>query len=213
MNSLLASLARFPIMPVLTIESLRSLDALAALCLDNQIGHLEITLRTPQAIPAIAYLKLNYPELLIGAGSILNLEQLEKSMDSGADFYISPGISPALCEHAGKQGLTYFPGVQTPSEIMLALSFNIEHLKYFPAQPDGNVRISTLKGPFPSVSFCPTGGIDINNLKQYLSLGNVFCVGMTRLISLKQFENNQLEAMEIDINKAKEIAQKCNGVA
>ncbi|PCI50468.1 MAG: keto-deoxy-phosphogluconate aldolase [Moraxellaceae bacterium] len=207
MKALESSLDKFQILPVLTIQSTQFLDSLGELCIRNNIMHLEITLRTPQALSAIDYIKTKFPDLLVGAGSILNVEQLESCFNSGADFFISPGISEELCDIACLKKLVYLPGVQTPTEIMLALSYNFNRLKYFPAQPNGIERISALYGPFPHVKFCPTGGIEFTNMGEFLSLENTFCVGMTRLITTAQINENDINSMQCNIDKVKAILQ------
>lgn len=205
MTPLTSSLKAFPVLPVLTIQSLKPIDSMVELCLSNHINHLEITLRTPVALEAIKYIKTKFPNLIVGAGSILTTDQFESSIDSGADFFISPGISDELCDLACLKKLMYLPGVQTPSEIMLALSYNIDHLKYFPAEPNGVKLISTLQGPFPKVKFCPTGGIDCHNLNEFLSLQNCFCVGMSRLITPAQLLENDVISMQRNIAQVAQI--------
>lgn len=207
MKALELSLDKFKILPVLTIHSCNALDSLVALCIRNNIMHLEITLRTPQALNAIEHIKNKFPDFMVGAGSILNAEQMESCINCGADFFISPGVSEELCDLACLKNLAYLPGVQTPSEIMLALSYNFNRLKYFPAQPNGLERISALYGPFPSVKFCPTGGIDFDNISDFLSLENTFCVGMTKLFTATQINESDISSMQGNIDKVNTILQ------
>lgn len=166
------------IIPVITIYDLKTSVDLAKAISDGGITILEITLRTENAIKAIEQIAKELPHITIGAGTILNARQLEAVKKAGAKFAISPGINSILAKESLNIDIPLMPGVATASELMLALEFNLTHLKFFPAEIAGGVRmLQSFAAPFDTVKFCPTGGINLANIKAYLSLDNVLCVG------------------------------------
>jgi 2-dehydro-3-deoxyphosphogluconate aldolase/(4S)-4-hydroxy-2-oxoglutarate aldolase len=138
----------------------------------------EVTLRTPAACDAIRAIAAEVPEIVIGAGTVLSGKDLDAAAKAGAKFAISPGITPALLGAARGGPIPFLPGVASASEIMLALEAGFDHLKFFPANVLGGAdALKALAGPFPTVRFCPTGGITLASAPGYLALANVVCVG------------------------------------
>lgn len=166
------------IIPVITIYDLKTSVDLAKALMSGGIKILEITLRTKEALEAIKLISKEVPEAIVGAGTILNAKMLEEVKNAGAKFAISPGLNPIFAKEAQNIDLTLIPGVATASELMLALEFGFENLKFFPAQAAGGVAmLKSLAAPFSKVKFCPTGGINLDNMNEYLKLENVLCVG------------------------------------
>ncbi|ABS44079.1 khg/kdpg aldolase [Campylobacter jejuni subsp. doylei 269.97] len=166
------------IIPVITIYDLKTSVDLAKALLDGGIRILEITLRTNNAIEAIKLIANEVPQVIVGAGTILNFKMLEEVKNAGAKFAISPGLNSIFAKEAQNIDITLIPGVATASEIMLALEFNYRNLKFFPAEASGGIAmLKSLAAPFHEVKFCPTGGINLNNMKHYLNLNNVSCIG------------------------------------
>lgn len=166
------------IIPVITIYDLKTSVDLAKALLDGGIRILEITLRTNNAIEAIKLIANEVPQVIVGAGTILNFKMLEEIKNAGAKFAISPGLNPIFAKEAQNIDIPLIPGVATASEIMLALEFNYRNLKFFPAEASGGIAmLKSLAAPFHEVKFCPTGGINLNNMKHYLNLNNVSCIG------------------------------------
>ncbi|EAL5963834.1 bifunctional 4-hydroxy-2-oxoglutarate aldolase/2-dehydro-3-deoxy-phosphogluconate aldolase [Campylobacter jejuni] len=166
------------IIPVITIYDLKTSVELAKALFDGGIKILEITLRTTNAIEAIRLISNELPQITVGAGTILNSKMLEEVKNAGAKFAISPGLNPIFAKEAQNIDIPLIPGVATASEIMLALEFNYRNLKFFPAEASGGIAmLKSLAAPFNEVKFCPTGGINLNNMKHYLNLNNVSCIG------------------------------------
>ncbi|HEB9289760.1 TPA: bifunctional 4-hydroxy-2-oxoglutarate aldolase/2-dehydro-3-deoxy-phosphogluconate aldolase [Campylobacter coli] len=166
------------IIPVITIYDLKTSVELAKALFNGGIKILEITLRTADAIKAIKLIANEVPQITLGAGTILNSKMLEEVKNAGAKFAISPGLNPIFAKEAQNIDIALIPGVATASEIMLALEFNYKNLKFFPAEASGGITmLKSLVAPFNEVKFCPTGGINLNNIKHYLNLSNVSCVG------------------------------------
>jgi 2-dehydro-3-deoxyphosphogluconate aldolase/(4S)-4-hydroxy-2-oxoglutarate aldolase len=147
---------------------------------------LEITLRTPVALKAIKLISQEVPEAIVGAGTIINPEQLQAAEDAGAVFAISPGLTPTLLAAAIKGNIALIPGIATLSELMLGIEYGLDHFKFFPAEAAGGIpMLKAIAGPIPQVTFCPTGGISPENYNAYLQLSNVACVGGSWLAPLE----------------------------
>ncbi|WP_067515906.1 bifunctional 4-hydroxy-2-oxoglutarate aldolase/2-dehydro-3-deoxy-phosphogluconate aldolase [Endozoicomonas ascidiicola] len=178
MNSLDVLLQAKPVMPVMVIDHIDQATPLASALHKGGINVFEITLRSECALDAITLIKKELPNCLVGAGTVLNPEQLKQAIEAGSDFALSPGLTAGLLEFAGKTEMPFIPGVASPGDVMLALSYGINAMKLFPAtQLGGEGMLKALYGPFPEVMFCPTGGISADNYRSFLSLPNVACVG------------------------------------
>lgn len=177
-SPLLQRLADVPVIPVLEFHSVDEALHVSEALVTGGLPLLEITLRTPVALEAIKAVAAALPQACVGAGTVLNVEQLHAVRDAGAQFAVSPGLTPALAAGAQGAGISLLPGVATASEAMAALEAGFTFLKFFPAQAAGGVpMLKSLGGPLPQLRFCPTGGIDIALAPSYLALPNVVCVG------------------------------------
>ncbi|NSX15879.1 bifunctional 4-hydroxy-2-oxoglutarate aldolase/2-dehydro-3-deoxy-phosphogluconate aldolase [Cupriavidus taiwanensis] len=177
-SPLLPRLADVPVIPVLEFHSVDEALHVSEALVTGGLPLLEITLRTPVALEAIRAVAAALPQACVGAGTVLNLEQLHAVRDAGAQFAVSPGLTPALAAGAQGAGISLLPGVATASEAMAALEAGFTFLKFFPAQAAGGVpMLKSLGGPLPQLRFCPTGGIDAALAPSYLALPNVVCVG------------------------------------
>ncbi|WP_042878284.1 bifunctional 4-hydroxy-2-oxoglutarate aldolase/2-dehydro-3-deoxy-phosphogluconate aldolase [Cupriavidus necator] len=177
-SPLLQRLADVPVIPVLEFHSVDEALHVSEALVTGGLPLLEITLRTPVALEAIKAVAAALPQACVGAGTVLNVEQLHAVRDAGAQFAVSPGLTPALAAGAQGAGISLLPGVATASEAMAALEAGFTFLKFFPAQAAGGVpMLKSLGGPLPQLRFCPTGGIDIALAPSYLALSNVVCVG------------------------------------
>lgn len=169
-----------PVLPVLVIEDVSLALDLAGALYAGGVEVLEVTLRTPHALDALASIRKELPQLLVGAGTLIHTEQFLEARDAGAQFAVSPGCTERLAAAAEDSGLPYLPGVMTPSEVLLALEYGYRSLKLFPANGSTSVKmLKSFKGPFTGIRFCPTGGVTPDNLLSFLRLPNVACVGGT----------------------------------
>lgn len=167
-----------PVIPVIVIDDASHAVPMAQALVDGGIRVLEITLRTPDALDSIRRIRREVKDAMVGAGTVLAPEQFTAAADAGAQFIVSPGLTPALATTAKASGLPLLPGAVTPSEIMLALQSGFHHLKFFPAQQSGGIAmLKALSGPFGAARFCPTGGITLDTAADYLALDNVACIG------------------------------------
>ena len=167
-----------PVMPVLVVRDAALAVDLAHALIAGGLRTLEITLRTPAALEAISSIRQQVPGALVGAGTVLNPADWQRAQDAGAQFGISPGLTPALLEAARRSERPFLPGVSTASEAMTAMDAGFTALKLFPAEAVGGLALlKSLHGPLPQLLFCPTGGIHPGNAGAYLALPNVGCVG------------------------------------
>ncbi len=166
------------VIPVLTIERLEDAVPLAKALVAGGVRVLEVTLRTPVAIPAAQAIISSVPEAVVGIGTILNADDLARAEALGAVFGISPGATPDLLKAAAASALPFAPGIATASELMQALAHGFNLVKFFPAEQSGGIKaLRALAGPFPDARFCPTGGIGEANAAAWLAEPNVFAVG------------------------------------
>ena len=164
--------------PVVVIKELSETDKILTALKKSGINCAEITFRTACAAEAIAYAVKNYPDMEIGAGTVINAEQCEAALASGATFIVSPGFSPAVAKICTERNIPYYPGCVTPTEIMAALEFGITTVKFFPANVYGGLKaLKALAAPFPQIKFIPTGGVDRSNLDEFLAFDKVAAIG------------------------------------
>ena len=167
-----------PVVPVLVINDVEKAVPLAKALMEGGIKVLEVTLRTPAAIDVIKRIAEEVPDSLIGAGTVTNAQQLKAVVEAGAKFAISPGMTADLLKAGMDAEIPLIPGISSTSDLMKGKDAGYTHMKFFPAEASGGVKaIKSISGPFPDVTFRPTGGIGPNNYNDYLALNNVKCVG------------------------------------
>ncbi|WQW20293.1 bifunctional 4-hydroxy-2-oxoglutarate aldolase/2-dehydro-3-deoxy-phosphogluconate aldolase [Helicobacter pylori] len=181
-----------PIIPVVVIENIKDAVPLAQSLVEGGIHIIEVTLRSSCALEVIELIAKNVPKMRVGAGTILNPTQLEQAQNRGAEFLISPGLTIKLLEYAKKKDMPLIPGVSSSSEVMQALELGYSALKFFPAEYCGGVKLlNAFNSPFKGVKFCPTGGISTDNMRSYLNLENVLCVGGSWLTPKNLIQNKE----------------------
>jgi 2-dehydro-3-deoxyphosphogluconate aldolase / (4S)-4-hydroxy-2-oxoglutarate aldolase len=167
-----------PLVPVIALDDVQDALPLAEALLEGGIGIMEITLRTKAGLESIQKIAKEMPEMAVGAGTIINALGFAQAKEYGAQFVFSPGISKELLEASHTYKLPFIPGVATASDVMMALNAGFEYCKLFPATAVGGVEtLKAFSGPFASMKFCPTGGINLQNINDFLSLSNVVCAG------------------------------------
>ena len=185
-----------PIVPVLVINRVADALPIAEALLAADVKVLEVTLRTPVALDVISIIAKELPEAIVGSGTVTNRQQLQQSVDAGAKFAISPGLTKDLLQAGNDGNIALIPGISSISELMNASDFGYDHLKFFPAEASGGVNaIKSIGGPFPDIKFCPTGGINLNNVRDYLALSNVVCCGGSWLVPNNVVESKNWSAI------------------
>ena len=164
--------------PVVVIKEMSETDKILTALKNYGINTAEITFRTACAAEAIEYACKNYPDMNVGAGTVINAEQCEKALAAGAKFIVSPGLSVAVANVCKEKGVPYYPGCVTPTEIMQALELGINIVKFFPANIYGGLKaLKALSAPFPQVKFIPTGGVNRENIEEFFAFDKVYAVG------------------------------------
>lgn len=188
------------IVPVVVLNRVEDTEPTLNALKRGGINSAEITFRTACAAEAIAVASKVFPDMLIGAGTVINADQCERACDAGAKFIVSPGFSPSVLEVCERRGIPYLAGVVTPTEIMTAKAYGLNVLKFFPAGVYGGVKaLKALSAVFPDVKFVPTGGVDEKNLAEFLSLPCVAAVGGSFMFkgSVDDIETKSRQAVEI----------------
>ena len=172
-----------PVIPVIVIDELAQAVPLARALVAGGVRVLEVTLRTAPALDAIRLIAREVPDAIVGVGTLTRPQDFKDALDAGAQFGVSPGLTPAMIEAAHETKLPLLPGVFTPSDVIAARLAGFNQLKLFPAQQAGGIgMLKALGGPFPDVMFCPTGGVSAENAPDFLALPNVACVGGSWLV-------------------------------
>jgi len=206
---MLNKLLKRPVIPVIVIEDANDAEPLAEALLEGGMDVIEITCRTAAAGEALARIKKAFPEMLLGAGTVVTPDQAQMCIDIGVDFGLAPGLNPDTVRFFQTSETLFIPGVMTPSEIEQGLSQGCKLLKFFPAGAAGGVgMLKNLGGPYASqgVQFCPTGGINLGNMNDYLSLPIVSAIGGSWLATKQQIADGQWVAITAQVREAVETA-------
>jgi 2-dehydro-3-deoxyphosphogluconate aldolase/(4S)-4-hydroxy-2-oxoglutarate aldolase len=184
------------VVPVVVIEEVEVAVPLAETLLASGLQAIEVTLRTPAALDAIAAISNKVPELLVGAGSVRNATQVKQVLDAGAKFGVSPGHSDVLLDAVNAASLPFIPGAVTPSESLALLDRGYTLQKFFPAGVAGGIPyLKAVAGPLPEVRFMPTGGIGADNARDYLALPNVACIGGSWMVPAASLRDRDFKAI------------------
>ncbi|WP_047042489.1 bifunctional 4-hydroxy-2-oxoglutarate aldolase/2-dehydro-3-deoxy-phosphogluconate aldolase [Vibrio mexicanus] len=182
MKSLDQQLAEIKVVPVIAIKDADKAAKLAQILIENGLPCAEVTFRTKQAAQAIKQMRQAYPDMLIGAGTVLTTEQVDQAIDAGVDFIVSPGFNPTTVRYCQQRNVAIVPGVNNPSLVEQAMEMGLRTLKFFPADPSGGVAmLKALTAVYP-VKFMPTGGVSPDNVKDYLDIPAVVACGGTWMV-------------------------------
>lgn len=203
MSHVFEQLGQCPIIPVIVIDKLDSAVPLAEALLEGGLEALEVTLRTPDALDAIEAIARAVPDALVGAGTITSPEQFKRVIDVGGRFGVSPCLTPSLADAANQANIPWLPGAVTASEVQAARERGFQDLKFFPAGTSGGPsHLKSLSSVFPDVRFCPTGGVSLANLADYLSLPAVRAVGGSWLTPQAAVANGDWHAVTATAKEA-----------
>ena len=178
MNTVLEKIKKMGIVPVVVIENEKDAVPLADALCNGGLACAEVTFRTAAAGEAIRLMKEAHPEMLVGAGTVLTVEQVDRSVHAGAEFIVSPGFDPEIVDYCLKKEIPVLPGCISPSEVAQAVKRGLKTVKFFPAEQAGGVAmIKAMAAPYTGIKFMPTGGINAKNLEDYLSFDKIICCG------------------------------------
>ena len=202
MSSITEQLQALKVIPVIAIEQAEDIIPLGAALANNGLPVAEITFRSAAAVEAIRLLRKAYPEMLIGAGTVLNREQVDAAVAAGADFIVSPGFNPTTVQYCLDKDVTIIPGVNNPSLVEQAMEMGLRHLKFFPAEQSGGTAMLKALGAVYPVRFMPTGGVTPANLKEYLGLNAVIACGGTWMVPAKLIDEGRWEELAALVREA-----------
>lgn len=192
MNDLLKKLSKIGIVPVVTIHNADQAENLAEALCKGGLPCAEITFRTDAAAEAIKKISAKYPDMCVGAGTVLTEQQVDAAVEAGAKFIVSPGLNPKIVQYCQKKGVLMIPGTSCPSDLEIALELGLDTVKFFPAEQSGGIaKIKAMSAPYGSLKFMPTGGINAENLNSYLSNPKIIACGGSWMVpaSLVDAEN------------------------
>lgn len=194
------------LIPVIKIESVNMADGLANALRAGGLFIAEITFRTKAAPQVIEKFASFHKDITVGAGTVTTKEEINAALSSGAQFIVSPGFNPSICEYCLEREVPVFPGVNNPSLIEQAMSMGLNSLKFFPAEVSGGIKaLNALKSVYQQVSFIPTGGIQEDNIQEYLSLKNVLACGGSWVVSSELVEAGKFDEIERLIKSARRV--------
>lgn len=180
------------IVPVIKLNNVEDAEALAKALIDGGVPAAEVTFRAEGADIVIKAMLDAYPDMIVGAGTVLNLEQAKRAVAAGAKFIVSPGIDPEIVAYALEKGIVPLPGCVTPAEIQQALKFGLKVVKFFPAEQYGGLStIKALSGPFGGLKFMPTGGIGLKNLGEYAANKSIAACGGSYMVTADLLDNRK----------------------
>lgn len=209
MNDVMRRIAEIGIVPVIRIDDVEKAPCLAKALCAGGVPVAEITFRAAGADQAIRAMLEAFPDMLVGAGTVLTRAQIDAAQDAGAQFVVSPGLNPKNVAYCQEKNLTIFPGCVTPGEIECALSYGLEVLKFFPAEAFGGLKtIKALSAPFGMVKFMPTGGISLDNLAAYTANPAIIACGGSYMVTAKLINEGRWDEITALCRKSVEIIRE-----
>jgi len=197
------------IVPVIKITDVNKAENLAKALLDGGINFAEVTFRAANAEVAIEKIAKAYPEMYVGAGTVITMEEAKKAVEAGAKFIVSPGLDLEIVEFAKANNIGVYPGCVTPTEIQAALKAGLDVVKFFPAAQFGGIKtIKALSGPFAKLQFMPTGGISLDNLEEYISTKNIIACGGSFMVKESFIEEENWDEITRQCKEARAIVDK-----
>lgn len=197
----------YGVVPVVVLEDAKDAIPLADALTEGGLPCAEVTFRTEAAEESIRLMSEKYPEMLVGAGTVLTVEQVDRAVGAGAKFIVSPGFDPEIVDYCLEKKIPVFPGCITPSEVAQAVKRGLKVVKFFPAEQAGGVAmIKAMAAPYTMVKFMPTGGISAKNLKDYLSFNKILCCGGSWMVKGDLVKNGEFDKIRELTKEAVELA-------
>lgn len=206
MSTIFEKFSKIGIIPVVVLEDTKDAEPLGKALMEGGLPCAEVTFRTAAAEEAIKIMTEKFPDMLVGAGTVLTTEQADRAIAAGAKFIVSPGLNPDVVAHCVKKGIPVTPGTCTPTDVEKALTFGLDVVKFFPAEPAGGLDfIKAIAAPYVGVKFMPTGGINANNVRDYLKYDRIIACGGSWMV-----KGNLIKAG--DFEKIKELTAEAAGI-
>lgn len=184
MNKVLEEISKIGIVPVIALDDVKDAEPLAKALIDGGLPCAEVTFRTAAAEESIRIMSSKFPELLVGAGTVLTTEQVDRAVNAGAKFIVSPGLNPKVVKYCVDKGIPVTPGCANPSDVEQAIELGLEVVKFFPAEAAGGLNmIKSMAAPYVNMKFMPTGGINASNVCSYLDFGKIIACGGSWMVN------------------------------
>lgn len=202
----------YGVVPVVVLEDAKDALPLAKALTEGGLPCAEVTFRTDAAEESIRLIRREYPDMLVGAGTVLGIDQAERALEAGAKFIVSPGFDPQVVDDCLERDVPVFPGCITPSEVAQAVKRGMEVLKFFPAEQAGGLAmIKAMAAPYTMVKFMPTGGINEKNLKEYLECDKIICCGGSWMVKGSLIKNGEFGKIRKLVKEAVELVASIRG--
>ena len=200
--------AELKVVPVVVLDDAKDAEPLAKALVEGGLPCAEVTFRTEAAAESIRIMTEVYPDMLVGAGTVLTTEQVDKAVGSGAKFIVSPGFDPEIVDYCIGKNIPVFPGCISPSEVAQAVKRGLKVVKFFPAEQSGGLAmIKAMAAPYHMLKFMPTGGINTENLKEYLACDKILCCGGSWMVKGDMIKAGEFEKIKKLTREAKELAE------
>ena len=207
--NVLEQIEKHKIVPVIKLEHSKDSAPLAEALCAGGLPVAEVTFRTEAAAESISIMSKNFPQMLIGAGSLISVKQAKQAVDAGARFLVSAGFNPKVTEYAVDNNIPVFPGICTPTELMMLLEYNLPVAKFFPAEQYGGLAaIKALSAPFPQMRFMPTGGISPKNILDYLAFEKIVACGGSWMVKDSYIQNGEFDKIRTLTQEATLLVNK-----
>ena len=212
MNEVLNKLHELGIVPVVVIDDAKDAIPLAKALIEGGLPCAEVTFRTAAAADAIKAIADNFPEMLVGAGTVLTTEQVDRAVAAGAKFIVSPGTNPKVVKYCVEKNIPITPGTCNPSDVEQALECGVNIVKFFPAEPAGGLKyIKAIAAPYVDVKFMPTGGINANNVRDYLAYNKIWACGGSWMVKGDLIKAGDFEKIKELTAEAVQIVKEVRG--
>ena len=213
MNSTLEKLEQFGIVPVVVLDDAKDAAPLAKALCDGGLACAEVTFRTDAAEESIRIMTSEYPDMVVGAGTVLTTEQVDRAVSAGAKFIVSPGLNPKVVKYCLKKNIPVTPGVVTPSEMEQAIELGLEVVKFFPAEPScGLAMIKAVAAPYTMLRFMPTGGINPQNITPYLQYNKIIACGGSWMVKGSLVSEGKFDEITALTKEAVELVRSAREV-
>ena len=210
--NLFDELKKIGIVPVVVIDDAKDAEALAEALIKGGLPCAEVTFRTAAAAEAISRISAKFPEMLVGAGTVLTTEQVDRAVAAGAKFIVAPGLNPKVVSYCIEKGIPVCPGTQTPSEMEQAMDFGLHTVKFFPAEPSGGLNmIKAVAAAYTTLTFMPTGGINAKNVRDYLAYDKIVACGGSWMVKKDLIKAGKFDEIEAMVAEAAQIVKEVRG--
>ena len=212
MNKVLEEFSKIGIIPVIALDDAKDAAPLAEALIKGGLPCAEVTFRTAAAEESIRIMTEQFPQMLVGAGTVLTTEQVDRAVAAGAKFIVSPGLNPRIVKYCVEKGILITPGCSNPSDIEVALENGLEVVKFFPAEPAGGLNmIKAMAAPYVGVKFMPTGGINPTNVRNYLAYDRILACGGSWMVKGSLVDAGEFDKIEELTREAVEIVKESRG--